>query len=118
VVLPGAGGPGTDVVRGIRPDRIPGGADRAARAEITRRVGPAEHSVAQTAPDFGVSWHAAMAAVRDHGRPGVDHLARPGAPAAGSPLEPRRVGVPGRVPPMRGHRLQATPLMQATNQSG
>jgi hypothetical protein len=29
-----------------------------------------------------VSWHAAMAAVRDHGRPRVDHLARLGAPAA------------------------------------
>jgi transposase len=34
-----------------------------ARAEIARRVGPAEHSVAQAARDFGVSWHAAMAAV-------------------------------------------------------
>jgi hypothetical protein len=32
-----------------------------ARAEIARRVGPAEHSVAQAARDFGVSWHAAMA---------------------------------------------------------
>jgi transposase len=53
-----------------------------ARAEIARRVGPAEHSVARTARDFGVSWHAAMAAVRDHGRPRVDHLARLGAPAA------------------------------------
>ena len=31
-------------------------------AEITRRVGPAEHSVAQAVRDFGVSWHAAMAA--------------------------------------------------------
>jgi transposase len=31
---------------------------------------------------FGVSWHAAMAAVRDHGRPRVDHLARLGAPSA------------------------------------
>jgi transposase len=53
-----------------------------ARAEICRRVGPAEHSVAQAARDFGVSWHAAMAAVRDHGRPRVDHLARLGAPGA------------------------------------
>jgi transposase len=53
-----------------------------ARAEITRRVGPDEHSVARAARDFGVSWHAAMAAVRDHGRPRVDHLARLGAPAA------------------------------------
>ena len=52
-----------------------------ARAEIARRVG-AEHSVAQAARDFGVSWHAAMAAVRDHGRPRVDHLARLGAPRA------------------------------------
>jgi transposase len=53
-----------------------------ARAEICRRVGPGEQSVAQAARDFGVSWHAAMAAVRDHGRPRVDHLARLGAPRA------------------------------------
>jgi transposase len=53
-----------------------------ARAEICRRVGPEQHSVAQAARDFGVSWHAAMAAVRDHGRPRVDHLARLGAPSA------------------------------------
>jgi transposase len=51
-----------------------------ARAEICRRVGPGEQSVAARA--FGVSWHAAMAAVRNHGRPRVDHLARLGAPAA------------------------------------
>jgi transposase len=38
--------------------------------------------VAQTARQFGVGWHAAMAAVRDHGQPRVDHLARLGAPAA------------------------------------
>ena len=42
----------------------------------------AEHSVAQAARDFGVLWYAAMAAVRDHGRPRVDHLARLGAPSA------------------------------------
>jgi transposase len=53
-----------------------------ARAEICWRVGPAQHSVAQAARDFGVSWHAAMAAVRDHGQPRVDHLARLGAPSA------------------------------------
>jgi transposase len=53
-----------------------------ARAEMARRVGPDEHSVAQAARDFGVSWHTAMAAVRDHGRPRVDHLARLGAPSA------------------------------------
>lgn len=53
-----------------------------ARAEIARRVGPAEHSVAQAARDFGVSWRAAMAAVRDHGRSRVDQLARLGAPRA------------------------------------
>ena len=46
------------------------------RAEIAERVGPEEHSLAQAARDFGVSWYAAMAAVRDHGRPRVDHLAR------------------------------------------
>lgn len=53
-----------------------------ARAEICRRVGPDEHSVAQAARDFGVGWHTAMAAVVDHGRPRVDHLARLGAPTA------------------------------------
>jgi hypothetical protein len=53
-----------------------------ARAEICRRVGPGEQSVARAARAFGVSWHAAMAAVRDHGRPRVDHLARLGAPRA------------------------------------
>jgi transposase len=53
-----------------------------ARAEIARRVGPGEQSVARVARDFGVGWHAAMAAVWDHGRPRVDHLARLGAPAA------------------------------------
>jgi transposase len=53
-----------------------------ARGEIARRVGPEEHSVAQAARDFGVSWHTAMAAVGDHGRPRIDHLARLGAPNA------------------------------------
>jgi len=53
-----------------------------ARAEIARRVGPGEQSVARTAKSFGVGWHAGMAAVWDHGRPRVDHLARLGAPAA------------------------------------
>ena len=53
-----------------------------ARAEICRRVGLECQSVAQAARGLGVSWHTAMAAVRDHGRPRVDHLARLGAPAA------------------------------------
>jgi transposase len=53
-----------------------------ARAEIARRVGPGEQSVARAARSFGVGWHAAMAAVWDHGQPRVDHLARLGAPAA------------------------------------
>jgi len=53
-----------------------------ARAEIAHGFGPAEHSVAQAARDFGVSWHAAMATVSDHGRPRVDHLSRLGAPSA------------------------------------
>jgi transposase len=53
-----------------------------ARAEIARRVGPGEQSVARAARSFGVGWHAAMAAVWDHGRPRVDHLARLGAPVA------------------------------------
>ena len=53
-----------------------------ARADIARRVGPGEQSVARAAKSFGVGWHAAMAAVWDHGQPRVDHLARLGAPAA------------------------------------
>jgi transposase-like protein len=53
-----------------------------ARAEICRLAGEAGHSVAQVARDFGVGWHTAMAAVRDHGRPRVDHLSRLGAPRA------------------------------------
>ena len=53
-----------------------------ARAEIARRVGLGEQSVARAAKAFGVGWHAAMAAVWDHGQPRVDHLTRLGAPAA------------------------------------
>jgi transposase len=53
-----------------------------ARAEICRLVGEAGRSVAEVARGFGVSWHTAMAAVRDHGRPRVDHLSRLGAPTA------------------------------------
>lgn len=39
-----------------------------ARAEMCRRVGRDEESVAKVARDFGVGWHTAMAAVRDHGK--------------------------------------------------
>ncbi len=46
-----------------------------ARAEMCWRVGPGEQSVAAVARAFGVSWHTTMAAVIDHGRPRVDHLA-------------------------------------------
>jgi transposase len=53
-----------------------------AREEICRRVGRDAHSVAQVARAFGVSWHTAMAAVREHGTPRVDHLSRLGAPSA------------------------------------
>ncbi len=53
-----------------------------ARAEICRRVGRDGHSVAQLAREFGVSWHPAMEAVRDHGRPRVDHLSRLRLPSA------------------------------------
>jgi transposase len=69
-----------------------------ARAEIARRVGPDEHSVAQAARDFGVSWHAAMAAVREHGRPRVDHLARLGAPRAIGLDETSFLAPPGSIP--------------------
>jgi hypothetical protein len=63
-------------------DRPPGRAHRASPSRDRPPWGPAEDSVAQTARDFGVSWHTAMAAVRDHGRPRVDHLSRLGAPTA------------------------------------
>lgn len=53
-----------------------------ARAEVCRLVGECARLVAEVARAFGVSWHTAMAAVRDHGRPRVDHLSRLGAPAA------------------------------------
>ncbi len=47
-----------------------------ARAEICRRVGQDEDSVAEVARAFGVGWHTAMAAVEHHGRPLVDDPAR------------------------------------------
>jgi transposase len=47
-----------------------------ARAEICRRVGEDEDSVAEVARAFGVGWHTAMAAVRDHGTPLVEEPAR------------------------------------------
>src|SRR5262249_12448019 len=53
-----------------------------ARAEIARRVGPGEQSVAAVVRDFGSGLHAVMAAVWYHVRTRVDHLARLGAPAA------------------------------------
>ena len=53
-----------------------------ARAEICRRVGRDGHSVASLAREFGVSWHPAMEAVREHGQPRVDHLSRLRMPAA------------------------------------
>ena len=53
-----------------------------AREEICRRVGAEGHSVASVARAFGVGWHTAMEAVRDHGRPRVDHLSRLRRPSA------------------------------------
>lgn len=53
-----------------------------ARAEICRRVGRDGHSVAQLAREFGVGWHAAMEAVRDHGQARIDHLSRLRLPTA------------------------------------
>jgi transposase len=47
-----------------------------ARAEICRRVGEDEDSVAQVARDFGVGWATAMAAVVDYGAPLVDDPGR------------------------------------------
>jgi len=53
-----------------------------ARREVCRRVGEDGHSVAQVARAFGVSWATAMEAVRDHGRPRIDHLSRLRLPTA------------------------------------
>jgi transposase len=47
-----------------------------ARAEMCRRVGEDEDSVAEVARAFGVGWHTAMTAVRDHGTPRVEDPAR------------------------------------------
>lgn len=51
-------------------------ADRAARAEICRRVGQNADSVAEVARASGIGWASAMRAVREHGAPLVDHLPR------------------------------------------
>jgi transposase len=53
-----------------------------ARIEICRRVGEDADSVAQVAREFGVGWHTAMAAVREHGMCFVDDPQRLGAPSA------------------------------------
>jgi transposase len=53
-----------------------------ARAEICRRVGEDGHSVASVAREFGIGWHTAMAAVRDHGTLRVDDPARLGGVSA------------------------------------
>ncbi len=53
-----------------------------ARIEICRRVGEDADSVAQVAREFGVGWHTAMAAVREHGMCLVDDPERLGAPSA------------------------------------
>jgi transposase len=52
---------------------VEGSLTRRARAEICRAVGEDGHTVAELARRFGVGWATAMAAVRDHGRPRVDH---------------------------------------------
>ncbi len=55
---------------------------RRARVEICRRVGEDADSVAQVARAFGVGWHTAMAAVREHGERLVADPDRLGAPSA------------------------------------
>jgi transposase len=69
VALRRAGVCDPDLVGGVRGDRATGRADRAGSGGDRSSCRSAEHSVAQAARDFGVLWHAAMAAVRDHGRP-------------------------------------------------
>jgi transposase len=53
-----------------------------ARVEMCRRVGQDADSVAQVAREFGVGWHATMAAVREHGTRLVDDPERLGASSA------------------------------------
>ncbi len=53
-----------------------------ARTEIARRVGPGGQSVAAVAAEFGVSWWAAMHAVRDHASSRAGHVTALGAPRA------------------------------------
>lgn len=53
-----------------------------ARTHIARRVGPGGQSVAALAGEFGVSWWAAMDAVRDHASSRASHLSALGAPRA------------------------------------
>ena len=55
---------------------------RRARIEICRRVGQDADSVAQVAREFGIGWHTAMAAVREHGERLVEDPQRLGAPSA------------------------------------
>jgi transposase len=53
-----------------------------AKRTICQRVGRDGASVAQVAAEFGVGWHAAMAAVAEIGQPLVDDPDRLGAPSA------------------------------------
>lgn len=53
-----------------------------ARTHIARRVGPGGQSVTTLADEFGVSWWAAMDAVRDHAASRADHVTALGAPRA------------------------------------
>lgn len=55
---------------------VEGSLTRRARAEICRAVGEDGHTVAEQARRFGIGWATAMAAVRDHGRPLVEHPRR------------------------------------------
>lgn len=57
---------------GENPSQVTGVLTHRAGREICRGVGQEGHSVASLARRFGVSWHAAMAAVRLHGQPLVD----------------------------------------------
>ena len=52
------------------------------RTRIARRVGPGGQSVAALAGEFGVSWWAAMDAVRDHASARTAHVTALGAPRA------------------------------------
>jgi transposase len=69
----------TETIAAVRPRSA---LTERARAEMCRRVGEDGDSMAEVARAFGVGWHTAIEAIRDHGRPLVDDPARTAATTA------------------------------------